>query len=453
MTAPTDTSPTRTAADAATTGEAGDAMASAISAERAALAPKGSSDAAGAVAGRPDEPRLGGPGTGTRSGTTPATLFRSRDPRHHDAPAARAEEWRFTPLRRLGALVTAGPGEDGALPASASSVTVTVEAPDGVQVREIGPDDEAVGHVLVPGDRPTALGMAAFDRGHHVVVPRGHVAAAPVTLTVRGEGGPGAGPAYGHTVVELGESAEAVVVLDHVGSAALSASVEVRVGANASLTLVTVTDWDDDALHLSNIAARVERDGRYRHHAVTLGGGVVRLVPSVSFGGPGARADLRGLTFADSGQHLEARLFVDHAVPDCSSDVVYRSALAGRDARTVWIGDVLIRAEATGTETYELNRNLLLDDGARADSVPNLEIETGEIRGAGHASATGRFDDEQVFYLQARGIPADEARRMVVRGFFAEMLAAIEVPALVERLSAAVDAELAAAAAPAGATS
>ena len=108
----------------------------------------------------------------------------------------------------------------------------------------------------------------------------------------------------------------------------------------------------------------------------------------------------------------------------------------------MWIGDVLIRAEAEGTDTYELNRNLVLTDGARVDSVPNLEIETGEIIGAGHASATGRFDDEQLFYLQTRGIPADEARRMVVRGFFAEVLQQIGVPALEGRLLAAVEAEL-----------
>jgi Fe-S cluster assembly protein SufD len=109
----------------------------------------------------------------------------------------------------------------------------------------------------------------------------------------------------------------------------------------------------------------------------------------------------------------------------------------------VWIGDVLIRATAEGTETYELNRNLVLTDGARADSVPNLEIETGEIVGAGHASATGRFDDEQLFYLQSRGIPEDEARRLVVHGFFNDIIRRIGVGQLEDRLMATVEAELA----------
>jgi Fe-S cluster assembly protein SufD len=132
-------------------------------------------------------------------------------------------------------------------------------------------------------------------------------------------------------------------------------------------------------------------------------------------------------------------------MPHCRSNVLYKGALQGDGAHTVWVGDVLIRPAAVGIDTYELNRNLVLSDGARADSVPNLEIETGEIEGAGHASTTGRFDDEQLFYLMARGIPADEARRLVVRGYFAELINRIGVPYLVERLTAEVDRELEAA--------
>ncbi|HWJ85289.1 MAG TPA: SufD family Fe-S cluster assembly protein, partial [Cellulomonas sp.] len=137
------------------------------------------------------------------------------------------------------------------------------------------------------------------------------------------------------------------------------------------------------------------------------------------------------------------RLFVDHAVPNCKSRVTYKGALQGEGAHTVWVGDVLIRKEAEGTDTYELNRNLVLTDGARADSVPNLEIETGLIEGAGHASATGRFDDEQLFYLRSRGIPETDARRLVVRGFFAELIHQIGVPEIEERLISAIEAELA----------
>ena len=150
----------------------------------------------------------------------------------------------------------------------------------------------------------------------------------------------------------------------------------------------------------------VGRDATLKHTAVTLGGDLVRVVRTVAYDGPGGDAELTGLYFADAGQHLEHRLLVDHAVPHCKSRVLYKGALQGDGtAHTVWIGDVLIRKAAEGTDTYEINRNLMLTDGARADSVPNLEIETGEIVGAGHASATGRFDDEQLFYLLSPGHP------------------------------------------------
>jgi Fe-S cluster assembly protein SufD len=140
-------------------------------------------------------------------------------------------------------------------------------------------------------------------------------------------------------------------------------------------------------VHVAAHAASLGRDARLRHavvpSAATWSGSARRC------GSPrrGRDAELLGLSFADAGQHQEARLYVDHAVPHCRSRVTYKGALQGRDAHTVWVGDVRIRAEGLQTDTYELNRNLLLTDGARADSVPNLEIETGEVAGAGHASA------------------------------------------------------------------
>jgi len=160
------------------------------------------------------------------------------------------------------------------------------------------------------------------------------------------------------------------------------------------------------------------------------------------FASPGSSVELLGVYFADAGQHLEHRLFVDHAQPNCRSRVTYKGALQGKNAHTIWVGDVLIRAAAEGTDTYELNRNLLLTDGARADSVPNLEIETGQIEGAGHASASGRFDDEQLFYLQARGINEEEARRLVVRGFLNEIIQQIGNDEVESRLNAAIENEL-----------
>jgi Fe-S cluster assembly protein SufD len=275
-------------------------------------------------------------------------------------------------------------------------------------------------------------------------VPEGLESTEPTWVTVRGEGADGA--AFGHTVVDVGANARAVVVLEHKGSATYADNVELIVGDGASLTVVSVQDWDDDAVHLAHHHAKLGRDARLTHTAVTLGGSVVRLVPSVRYAAPGGDAELRGIYFADAGQHLEHRLFVDHAERNCRSRVAYKGALQGQDAHAVWIGDVVIRAEATGTDTYEYNRNLVLTDGTRVDSVPNLEILTGEVLGAGHASTSGRLEAQHLFYLMARGIPEAEARRLVIQGFFGELIGQIEVPELAERVSAAIERELAGAA-------
>ncbi len=221
------------------------------------------------------------------------------------------------------------------------------------------------------------------------------------------------------------------------------------VGDSATLRLVHLQSWDADAVHAAHVAVRVGRDATFRSFQSSLGGSAIRVLETIEYAGPGGDAELRGIFFSQAGQHIEHRMLVDHAVPHCRSNVLYKGALTGDPtagdagiARSVWIGDVLIRAAAVGTETYELNRNLLLSSATRADSVPNLEIETGEIVGAGHASATGRFDDEQLFYLQSRGIPADIATRLVVRGFFADVISRLGLPDWERQLRDRIDAEL-----------
>ena len=215
------------------------------------------------------------------------------------------------------------------------------------------------------------------------------------------------------------------------------------VGDGAQVELVGLQLWDDDAVHAGQVALRVGRDAHVKTLSATLGGDLVRLVETAEYAGPGGDLQQNGVYFADAGQHLEHRLFVDHNAPHTKSNVDYRGALQGRGAHSVWVGDVLIRKVAEGITTYESNKNLVLTDGCRADSVPNLEIETGEIEGAGHASTTGRFDDEQLFYLRSRGIEEAEARRLVVHGFFADIIRRIGVPEVEQRLLAAVEAELA----------
>ncbi|MGV0067031.1 Fe-S cluster assembly protein SufD [Mycobacterium colombiense] len=367
-------------------------------------------------------------------------VFSSFDVDAFEVPHGRDEIWRFTPLRRLRGL------HDGSARATGRAGISVSEQP-GLRVETVPRGDERLGQGGVPTDRVAAQAFSSFNSATLITVERDIRIAEPIGVTVTG---PGEGAvAYGHLQIRVSELAEAVVVIDHRGSGTLADNVEFVVDDAARLTVVWLADWADDAVHVSMQHARLGKDAVLRHVAVTLGGELVRLTANVRYLGPGGDAELLGLYFADDGQHLESRLLVDHAQPDCKSNVLYKGALQGDpdsalpDAHTVWIGDVLIRAEATGTDTFEVNRNLVLTDGARADSVPNLEIETGEIVGAGHASATGRFDDEQLFYLRSRGIPEEQARRLVIRGFFAEIISKIAVPEIRERLTAAIEHELA----------
>jgi Fe-S cluster assembly protein SufD len=349
-------------------------------------------------------------------------------------PTGREEEWRFTPLRKLRGLHSS--------PVAGGKVTVGADAAPLVTAVHAQRGDQRLGAAFVPADRVSAQAFASFDDAMVITIPAETEAAEPTVVSVRGESAEGA--AFGHTLIDVGANARAAVVLDHSGSATYADNVEIVVGDGAALTVVSVQDWDDDAVHVSHHYITLGRDARVQHTAVTLGGGVVRLAPSVRYAGPGGDAELLGAYFADSGQHLEHRLFVDHAQPHCRSRVEYKGALQGEKAHTVWIGDVLIRAEAVGTDTYERNRNLLLTEGARADSVPNLEILTGEVVGAGHASTSGRLEDHHMFYLMARGIPLAEARRLVIRGFFGELIGKIGVPELRDRIADSIEAELAA---------
>ncbi|MEV2220943.1 Fe-S cluster assembly protein SufD [Nocardia vinacea] len=394
----------------------------------------------GAVEGEnPTAKPIQNPGAG--AATNKGEVFTSYDVNAFEVPSGKDEAWRFTPLRRLRGLHDGTAVRDG-------KATVEVSSVAGVHVETVARTDSRLGAAGVPSDRVAAQAYSGFETATVVSIGAETEVAEAVVVTVTG---PGEGKtAYGHLQIRLGNFAVATVVIDQRGSGTYAENVEFVLGDSAKLTVVAVQDWADDAVNTTAHHAELGRDATLRHIAVTLGGDLVRLTANVRYDGPGGDAELLGLYFADAGQHFEQRLLIDHAVPHCKSNVLYKGALQGDphspkgDARTVWVGDVLIRAAAEGTDTFEVNRNLVLTDGARADSVPNLEIETGEIVGAGHASATGRFDDEQLFYLRARGIPEDAARRLVVRGFFHEIIQKIAVPEIRERLEAAIEAELAA---------
>jgi Fe-S cluster assembly protein SufD len=373
---------------------------------------------------------------GHGGGSTVPAVDRGERPASFDVadfpvPTGREEDWRFTPLDRLEGLMEGEPSD--------AHLEWTTDLPAGVEVVTVPAGDPLLRAVPKPLDRLAALALANSGGAVVVRVPRGATPAEPVVVRLHGTGKE---VVWGHVILDIGSQADVTVVLEHTGTARYAAGVSVLVGDAANLQLVGIQDWERDAVHAQHVGVRLGRDASLRSTQVTLGGDLVRVLETVEYAGTGGDAELAGIYFADAGQHLEHRLFIDHSEPHCRSNVAYKGALQGDGARTVWIGDVLIRAGAEQTDTYELNRNLVLTDGARADSVPNLEIETGEIVGAGHASATGRFDDEQLFYLQARGIPEAEARRLVVRGFFAEIVQRIGVPAVAERLMSAIEAEL-----------
>ena len=353
----------------------------------------------------------------------------------HAVPTGREEIWRFTPLKRLRGLHDSA-ALDGV------GVGAAYDVPDGVVVEELEAGDARLGSSgFVPTDRIAARVWREAGRRFAVTIPADAELERPVLVTLTGTDVEHATAT--HAVISAGRHSRATVVLRFVGSATLADNVEIVVAEGAQLTVVSIDDWDDDAVHVGHRHAQVGRDAHFKHVDVTFGGSVVRHDTTAEYAGPGGDVEMLGLYFADAGQHIEHRLFVDHTAPQTKSHVTYKGALQGEGAHTVWIGNVLIRKVAEGIETYEENRNLVLTDGCQADSVPNLEIETGEIKGAGHASATGRFDDEQLFYLRSRGIAEDEARRLVVHGFFNDLIRRINVPELEQQLAATVEAELA----------
>lgn len=361
----------------------------------------------------------------------------SFDVADHPVPTGREEIWRFTPLKRL-------KGLHGEAPFNRSTTSCTWNTPDGVRIEGVSGEEARALRGLsgwAPNTRFAARVLAEVPSSLLVDVPADLEVAEPIVISIDGQDADNT--EAGHVAMRFGAHSKAVVVVNHEGSAAMAAVVEIAVGDGADVTVVSIQDWADDAVHLAHHQARVGRDASYKHAAISFGGDVVRMDANVTYDGPGGSAELLGLYFADAGQHVEHRLFADHNAPHTRSNVVYKGALQGEGAHTVWIGNVLIRKVAEGIETYEENRNLVLTDGCRADSVPNLEIETGEIEGAGHASTTARFDDEQLFYLQSRGVSEADAQRLVVRGFFNDLIRKVGVPSIEERLVTTVEAELA----------
>lgn len=352
---------------------------------------------------------------------TRSERFHSADPADFAAVTGREPEWRLSPVSELGALID-GPLDGGAYP-------IECDPPEGVTVEFVDVSTTKRGAAGLPEDRLSANAWSQVDQVLEITVGS---EARHTTRILRREVGPA--PRAAHTLIHVTEGSHGIVIIESTGDALLAENVEIQLDAGSTLELVCLQEWNEGAIHYSPHFGTVGRDAQLRHIAASMGGHIVVLNPSITLAGRGSGTELFGVYFADYNQHLEHRVYVHHEGPDTTSRVTYKGALHGRGARTVWIGDVLIGAGATGTDSYEENRNLVLSDGTRADSIPNLEIKTGDIAGAGHASATGRFDDEHLFYLQSRGIPEVAARRLVVQGFLGEIVQKISDVELVTRL-------------------
>ena len=357
----------------------------------------------------------------------------SFEPADFGAPTGREVNWKHTPVAKLSALFEVA--------GSAEGVRYSFGDGEKYVAEPLVAGAAPRGEVFLAEDVTAAVAWQGASEALHIRIPREEEVAEPILVSIDGIGADLRADA--HIVIEALPHSVATVVLQHTGAAQYSQNVEIIVRDGAKLTVISLQQWQDEAVHTSAHQARVDADATLKHFVISFGGGVVRVNPSVELAGAGSEGYLYGLSYADAGQHLESQVYLHHKGPHTKGDVLYKGALQGEGAHSVWIGDVLIGADATGTDSYEANRNLVLTEGARADSIPNLEIETGDILGAGHASATGRFDDEQLFYLQARGISEEEARRLVVLGFLTDIVQRLGIPALETELLDAIETELA----------
>jgi Fe-S cluster assembly protein SufD len=392
-------------------------------------------------------------------------------------PTTRLEEWRYTSLSELAALdwrladepagrATRDGLEQLASPVFACGLLVfedgrfvpglsTLRAPD-VEVTTLAAARRAqggralpkLGSLLDAKQHPlAALATALLDDGVVIRLPAGTRLEQPLHLVFLSGGGDAPVAVHPRVWIEAGRASHAVVVQDHVslggGPVLTNAITELHVGPGARLEHVLLQREGSAAFHVSNSSAQLERDAQLGTHVISLGGRLVRNDLSVLLAGEGAEARLSGLFLCTGERLVDNHTFVDHAVPHGTSRQLYKGVLAGR-SRGVFRGRVLVRPDAQRTDARQSNPNLLLEDGAEIDGKPQLEIHADDVK-CSHGSAIGRVDENALFYLRARGIDEAAARALLVRGFAAEVLAALPQPALAEALGDAFAASMEAA--------
>ena len=339
--------------------------------------------------------------------------------------------WRYTDPDRLQPRTTLPQQPSGEIPLDMPDSPAVLVRPGrtpslnpaalaaGIEVQALLSRDEHLNWLgrAVPADHGyfEALNAAAFNAGVQVRIPRGVSLADPLRLMIPA---PNHGSFLPRVLVVAEESASITVVEDHLGGGPDSVVVgvtEIIVGANADVRHVLVQRWQDGAVGHLTQRASVDRDGRFLGATAGFGGDVVKADLGGILAGPGARSELVGVTLPDRRQQLDHHTVHRHTSGNTWSNIDFKAAVAGR-ARSAYTGLLRIEADAPASEAFQENRNLLLSDRARADTIPELEILTDDVS-CSHGATAAPVDPEQLFYLQSRGITADESLRLVVRGF------------------------------------
>ena len=297
-----------------------------------------------------------------------------------------------------------------------------------------------LGSVVGAGTKFDALSLAAFTGSAFVYVPRDVEIDAPITITVQVTQPGAVAP---RVLVVLDAHASANVYVDHAGDAQSTVVevIEVVLGEGARAHVVTAQDWGSSVDHVASHTGLVGANADYHHLEVSLGGKTVYIRPDVRLDHPGGSGELLGVYFVDEGQQIEHRSLIHHNASQTSSDLVYKGALQG-DSRATFFGNIRIEAHARATSSDQTNRNLILTDKARADSIPFLEINNSDVVRCGHHSSVGQVDEMQLFYLESRGIPRREAARLLVFGFFAEITDRIQLSGVTEIVHAELEREI-----------
>jgi len=386
-------------------------------------------------------------------------------------PTRRLEEWRYTDVKLLKLNDVALAPADAAIPADVRARLAGKEASArvlqaGNAPAEIWLDPALAAQGVVLADlrsaaethrvlvekhlatravpaaagKFAALNAALWQSGIFLYVPRGVRIEAPIRV-VRwiGAGGVAVLP----RTLFIAESQSSVALVEEFLSPDLDApslsvgAVEAFAGAAAEVQYVALQSWGKGVRHVSMQKTIAGRDAKLDTLVVNLGASVARVDQWAALEGPGARSDMLGLYFASDDQHFDMSTRQDHVVPHASSDLLYKGALYDR-SRTIFRGLIKVWPKAQRTDAYQTNRNLLLSEQAEATSLPNLEIEADDVR-CSHASTVGHLDEEELFYIMSRGVPAGMAERLVVFGFFGDVLDRLPLPEVVAEVKAAIE--------------